>query len=53
MSLSVSMMENVEENDGLDDDKSWKCPVTTCKKSLSRKQTLQSHLLTIHGIGGK
>ncbi|XP_060589831.1 uncharacterized protein LOC132745022 [Ruditapes philippinarum] len=32
------------------DDNSWKCPVMTCGKILSRKQTLKSHIVNQHNV---
>lgn len=31
----------------------WRCPIDNCDKHLSRKQTLKSHLSSVHGIEGK
>ena len=45
-------MDKVNIEDCQVGDKSWVCPVSTCKKSLSRKQTLRTHLLSQHGIDG-
>ena len=33
-------------------EKAWKCPIDTCMKILTRKQTLQTHLSSIHGVEG-
>ena len=30
----------------------WACPITECNAVLSRKQTLKSHLATLHGVKG-
>ena len=43
-------------NENLDDcylsPNKWKCPVEECGKILSRKQTLKTHLKSIHDVNG-
>ncbi|XP_052212666.1 uncharacterized protein LOC127831685 [Dreissena polymorpha] len=43
----------IEENSVLackQSDKEWACPAPQCRRILSRKQTLKSHLLSVHNI---
>lgn len=41
------------EIDACVSDAGWQCPVETCKQILSRKQTLRSHLSSVHNIACK
>ena len=46
----------IEENSVLackQSDKEWACPAPQCRRILSRKQTLKSHLLSVHNISCK
>ena len=44
-------MEEINISECQVSEKCWICPV--CKKNLSRKQTLRTHLLAVHDIDGK